>query len=97
MAIVTLEALNTEFSEVLINYNDNNQRLNDVEWFIAPGYQGHARVWIDAALIYDLILSGTGATNIAGNHQAELVDDGDGGFNYRLPANITYTFEVGTQ
>jgi hypothetical protein len=88
-------------AEIWIEYNPNNNNIQQVQWDIPAGIVVRARVWdLTRPESEQLVLDrtegqGSGAINIPGNYRmVEVTEDGQTFMD--LPPNIQYTFNMQT-
>lgn len=88
--------------EIVIWYNDANNRIGNVEWTITPpGVVARLRVWdsniSDVTPVIDRTEGqGSGAETVPGNYQMVEVTEPGVGTYMTLPSNLTYAFTIRT-
>lgn len=86
--------------EILIWYNDTNNRIGALEWNIPePGVVIRARIWDSNISTTDPVIDrtegqGTGAENIPGNYRMVEITDPFGETYLDLPPNISNHFNI---
>lgn len=86
-------------AEITIWYNDDNNRIGNVEWTVMPpGVVCRVRVWDTNVSEVDPVIDrtegqGTGAESIPGNYRMVEITDEFGTY-LSLPPNIRYKFNM---
>jgi len=95
MANVSAARMSTGISgvEIVLYYNDTNNRISDVAWSVPANVEVHVRIWDSNVSSIDPVIDrieveGSGSQLVAGNYA--MVDDPSEGLI--LPPNISCVF-----
>ena len=77
---------------VFVEYNDNNMRVGNIAWELAPGKTMHAVIWNSGVEILNLTVQDNGSFNVPGNVKLEELPDDPGFFEF--PSSYTYNVSV---
>lgn len=83
--------------EIMIWYNDVNNRIGNIEWNMATGFAGRVQIWDTGNLIYDQVYgSGQGAETVPGNYRMVQQSDPEFGTWMALPPELSWQFNIRT-